>query len=272
MTLEELRALIEAYNGGKTAPFHPSENALQSMLRYFDRLKRVQATRTWEEAFAQGFGRLFDENTYYQFYFQNPTYGVADDGYSMYIIPKDELDIMIEECGGDPNSLEFLLGKPQGSLGDEYVVTEVHNTEGIRIVKPTGEEATANSFYNPNGLTGGTSEAVAYDTPNPNWGEKPIGSDTLLNSGDGTTRDVHLYYEDDYDYVDDDVIMIEEAKEEEEESEENGTVEVETEVKVEEKTTVEETEDSVTVTSETTTTTTTTTTENKEEDDGMDDA
>lgn len=258
LTYTDLWTFIDNYNNSHLGEvFNPSEETLERLLKCLNRIRDL-GDRTMEEAFASGCGRFQNDADFFNYYNSNPVYQKPDG--TLYVIPKDELEIMYQECGTDHNALEFLTGVEQGKLEDGYVIIEVDKMDGITVTKPTGNEFATNAAYNPNGLPGGTKEGIVKGLPNP------------VQNGTG-----HNYYctlegdRADIDICADGIETIVE-EEEEEESEENGTVEVETEVKVEEKTTVEETEDSVTVTSETTTTTTTTTTENKEEDDGMDDA
>ncbi|MBQ4187850.1 MAG: hypothetical protein II642_08200, partial [Firmicutes bacterium] len=243
MTLEELLFRISKYNSDLNEMFNPGEGTLQSLLNCLNRIEGL-GDRTLEEAFSKGAGRFFNDADFAKYYGTAPVY---ENHGTLYLIPKDELEIMYQECGNDTNALEFLTGIHQGRLDDQYVIMEVDNMDGLTVYKPTGEEYAANAAYDPNGLPGGTKEGLIDNLPNPV--QNGSGHVDLCDTN-GERININEYALE---------AAVEEEAEEEEESEENGTVEVETEVKVEEKTTVEETEDSVTVTSETTTTTTTTT-------------
>ena len=255
MTLEELLLRIFNYNAKLGESFAPGQSTLESLLKCLNRIEGL-GNRSLEEAFANGAGRFFNEADFVKYYYGAPVY---ENHGTLYMIPKDELEIMYQECGNDPNALEFLTGIKQGRLEGEYVIVEVDNMDGIEVYKPTGEEYAANAAYDPNGLPGGTKEGLIDNLSNPALDDS---GHVYLCDEEGERVDISDWVEEAADA----------AKEEEDEEETETVTEVNGTVETEEEVTVEENEDSVTVTSTTTTTETTeiTTTETKEDDNGLD--
>jgi len=76
-----------------------------------------------------------------------------------YVIPESVSNDIINQSEGNPRTLEQLLGKPEGSLGETPMLTTFDNPRNIRM--PDGSEPGTNENFIPGGTTsGGIPEAV----------------------------------------------------------------------------------------------------------------
>lgn len=76
-----------------------------------------------------------------------------------FVMPKREADRLIQAAAGDFRQLEVSLGLSPNDLGPRPVRIDIRSPKNLRL--PSGNEAGANEFWVPGGLTsGGIPEAV----------------------------------------------------------------------------------------------------------------
>lgn len=76
-----------------------------------------------------------------------------------FVMPKSEADRLIQAAAGNFRQLEVSLGLSPNDLGPRPVRIDIRNPKNLRL--PSGNEAGANEFWVPGGLTsGGIPEAV----------------------------------------------------------------------------------------------------------------
>lgn len=90
-----------------------------------------------------------------------------------FILPKSELDRILNETGGDMRLVEKKLGLDDGYLSDSdvmIVLIEKKDFQGLCI--PSGNEGGANKFWIPGGYTsGGVPEATLIFSSKPKYSE-----------------------------------------------------------------------------------------------------
>lgn len=106
------------------------------------------------------------------------TYGPAQRDGTSFVMPKKEVDKLLQEAKGDKRALERALGLPDGSLdADKLVRIDIPNPKAAGLRIPSGNEAGANSQWLPGGkLPEGITEAVVdlKDAPKGTWKSRPI--------------------------------------------------------------------------------------------------
>ncbi|MEY8198702.1 MAG: DUF637 domain-containing protein [Colwellia sp.] len=81
---------------------------------------------------------------------------------SMYIMPKDEFDSLIESSNGDSVAIEKALGLKTGQLSSGDYKIAFLNDAGTQVSIPTGNEPGANGNWLPGGFTSGGIPEATY--------------------------------------------------------------------------------------------------------------
>lgn len=88
-------------------------------------------------------------------------YGIAQRDGTSFVMPKDEVDQLMRETGGDPRKMEDALGLPEGFFDNGVVRVDIKDPQDFGLRMPSGNEAGANDQWLPGGhLPTGLSEAV----------------------------------------------------------------------------------------------------------------
>lgn len=89
-------------------------------------------------------------------------YGIAQRDGTSFVMPKDEVDQLLAQTGGDPHKMADALGLPRNFFEENKVVrVDVDNPNDFGLRMPSGNEAGANDQWLPGGkLPTGLSEAV----------------------------------------------------------------------------------------------------------------
>jgi hypothetical protein len=82
----------------------------------------------------------------------NPTGTIGPPG-GTFVLPTSTADVLIQQAGGNINTLEDLLGLNRGDLGTTPYRIDVASPSGLRM--PSGNEPGANEFWIPGGKTSG---------------------------------------------------------------------------------------------------------------------
>ncbi|WP_299575263.1 hypothetical protein [uncultured Williamsia sp.] len=109
-----------------------------------------------EAQFQNGVSRLMKENDLNK-------YGIArvEDGTS-FVMPKADVDALLQSAKGDPRKLEEFMGLPEGQLQNSSIMrVDIDDATQFGVRMPSGNEAGANEMWIPGGyLPGGMPEAV----------------------------------------------------------------------------------------------------------------
>ncbi|MFE4952220.1 hypothetical protein ACFQ9V_19110 [Leifsonia sp. NPDC056665] len=97
--------------------------------------------------------------------FMTPTnldkYGLGQRDGTAFVMPKSQVDALVQKTGGDPRAIERALGLPDGFFEADAVRVDIHISDSERLRIPSGNEAGANDQWIPGGkLPGGFSEGV----------------------------------------------------------------------------------------------------------------
>lgn len=116
--------------------------------------------------FDDGAAYILSKKTYDRFYKNEDKLGWTDG--TQFVLPKNEVDNVLNNAGGDLAKLEKELGYNIGSLENgDYIIMYVNNPKKYNISLPSGNEMGANDNWIPGGYTsGGIPEAVVYDLDN----------------------------------------------------------------------------------------------------------
>lgn len=89
-------------------------------------------------------------------------YGIAQRDGTSFVMPRNQVDDLIEKTGGDPRAMERELGLPDGFFDSNKVVrVDIDHPGDFGLRMPSGNEAGANDQWIPGGLLpNGVSEAV----------------------------------------------------------------------------------------------------------------
>ena len=88
-------------------------------------------------------------------------YGIAQRDGTSYVMPKSQVNDLMNATGGDTRAMEKALGLPDGFFDDGVVRVDVKDPGGNGLRMPSGNEAGANDQWIPGGkLPTGVSEAV----------------------------------------------------------------------------------------------------------------
>jgi hypothetical protein len=121
-------------------------------------------------------------------------YGIGQRDGTAFVMPRSEVDALIERTGGDPRAMEDALGLPEGFFDNGAVRVDIDidgaDPHGLRM--PSGNEAGANDLWVPGGrLPGGFSEAVidAGDVPPGDVHVTPMGGSAARSGADPASPD-----------------------------------------------------------------------------------
>lgn len=93
-------------------------------------------------------------------------YGTLGPPGGTFVIPRRELDALIEETGGDMAQIEQRLGLGAGSLTSGQTIAAYIAPEDLRGLRmPSGNERGANEFWLPGGYTSGGMPEATIDVP-----------------------------------------------------------------------------------------------------------
>ncbi|WP_026817932.1 hypothetical protein [Arthrobacter castelli] len=88
-------------------------------------------------------------------------YGIAQRDGTSFVMPKPEVDALVESTGGNPRAMEEALGLPEGFFENGAVRVDIESPGESGLRMPSGNEAGANEQWVPGGqLPTGFSEAV----------------------------------------------------------------------------------------------------------------
>lgn len=88
-------------------------------------------------------------------------YGLGQRDGTAFVMPKSEVDALVQQTGGDPRAMEDALGLPAGFFDNGVVRVDVASPDESGLRMPSGNEAGANDQWFPGGkLPGGFSEGV----------------------------------------------------------------------------------------------------------------
>lgn len=116
--------------------------------------------------FDDGAAYILSKDTYDDYFDGRDKLGWPDG--TQFVLPKNEVDKVLNNAGGDLAKLEKELGYNIGSWEDgDYIIMYVNNPKKYNISLPSGNEMGANNNWIPGGYTsGGIPEAVVYDLDN----------------------------------------------------------------------------------------------------------
>ena len=116
--------------------------------------------------FDDGAAYILSKKTYDDYFDGRDKLGRSDG--TQFVLPKNEVDRVLNNAGGDLTKLEKELGYNIGSLENgDYIIMYVNNPKKYNISLPSGNEMGANDNWIPGGYTsGGIPEAVVYDLDN----------------------------------------------------------------------------------------------------------
>lgn len=116
--------------------------------------------------FDDGAAYILSKKTYDAYFDGRDKLGWPDG--TQFVLPKNEVDNVLNNAGGDLAKLEKELGYNIGSWEDgDYIIMYVNNPKKYNISLPSGNEMGANDNWIPGGYTsGGIPEAVVYDLDN----------------------------------------------------------------------------------------------------------
>ena len=117
--------------------------------------------------FENGVSVIQTEWAYGRYSETNGFVGVPDDN-TLFVLPKEYCDSVIQKANGDISIIEEELGFPKGYFknGGGLVRIDVDNVSDLNIRVPSGNEATANDLWIPGGYTsGGVPEAITDTIP-----------------------------------------------------------------------------------------------------------
>jgi hypothetical protein len=101
-----------------------------------------------------------------------------------FVIPKEQMDCLLEEAKGNVSYIEAALGVPHGHwAGRRLSRIDIPSPENFLLRMPTGNEAGVNKFWLPGGyLWQGYREAIISQVPQGAYVETRIMINTKINN------------------------------------------------------------------------------------------